>query len=111
MNGARGAGALFVFPTKIEWVRLLERHPDYFEEAKSYKKNAIDHGSPFTWSRGESLEQLSLPERISAIKTEHIQRLERTRGQRQVNPLRPDAEPIDIDDLYGQSKACLACHK
>ena len=73
MNGARGAGAFFVFPTKIEWVRLLERHPDYFEEAKSYKKNAIDHGSPFTWSRGESLEQLSLPELISAIKMEHIQ--------------------------------------
>ena len=26
-------------------------------------------------------------------------------------PLRPDAEPIDIDDLYGQAKVCLACHK
>ena len=99
------------FQQKIEWVRLLERHPDYFEEAKSYEKNALDHGSPFTWSRGESLEQLSLPERISAIKVEHAQRLERARGKRQVNPLRPDAEPIDIDDLYGQAKVCLACHK
>ena len=61
------------FQQNIEWVRLLERHPDYFEEAKSYEKNAIDHGSLFTWSRGKSLEQLSLPERISAIKMEHIQ--------------------------------------
>ena len=62
------------FPNKTSsGVRLLERHPDYFEEAKSYEKNAIDHGSLFTWSRGKSLEQLSLPERISAIKMEHIQ--------------------------------------
>ena len=28
-----------------------------------------------------------------------------------INPLRPKSEPIDIDDLYGQQKMCLACHK
>ena len=89
----------------------MERHPDYFEEAKRYEKNAIDHGSPFTWSRGESLEQMARPERIAQIREEHVQRVERLRGKRQVNPLRPDAEPLDIDDLYGQAKVCLACHK
>ena len=47
------------FQQKIEWVRLMERHPDFFEEAKGYEKNAIDHGSPFTWSEGESLDELS----------------------------------------------------
>ena len=31
------------FQQKIEWVRLLERHPQYFEEARSYEKNALDH--------------------------------------------------------------------
>ena len=99
------------FQQKIEWVRLMERHPDFFEEAKRYEKNAIDHGSPFTWSRGESLIELSKPERISQIREEHQLRLERMSGQRQVNPLRSDAEPIDIDDLYGRAKVCLACHK
>ena len=99
------------FQQKIEWVRLMERHPGYFEEAQSYEKNAIDHGSPFTWSQGESLDQLSRPERIEQIKEEHQLRLDRMRGKRLVNPLRPDAEPIDIDDLYGQAKVCLACHK
>ena len=89
----------------------MERHPDYFEEAKSYEKNAIDHGSPFTWSRGESLEQLEQPERLAQIREEHQRRLDRMLGKLQVNPLRPDAEPIDIDDLYGQAKVCLACHK
>ncbi len=39
------------------------------------------------------------------------QRLERVRTKLQVNPLRPDEEPIDIDDLYGQAKVCIACHK
>ena len=99
------------FQQKIEWVRLMERHPDFFEEAKRYEKNAIDHGSPFTWSRGESLTELSRPDRISQIREEHQLRLERMRGKRQVNPLRSDAEPIDIDDLYGRAKVCLACHK
>ena len=89
----------------------MDRHPNFFEEAKSYEKNAIDHGSPFTWSQGESLEDLSRPERIDQIREEHQRRLERLKGKRQVNPLRPDSEPIDIDDIYGQAKVCLACHK
>ena len=99
------------FQQKIEWVRLMDRHPEYFEEAKSYEKTAIEHGSPFTWSEGESLEQLARPERIAQIKEEHQERLNRMRSNLQANPLRPDLEPIDIDDLYGQSKVCIACHK
>ena len=99
------------FQQKIEWVRLMERHPEYFEEARSYEKNAIDHGSPFTWSQGESLEDLARPERVAEIRAEHQRRVERMRGRQQLNPLRPDAEPLDIDDLYGQAKVCLACHK
>ena len=99
------------FQQKIEWVRLMDRHPEYFEEAKSYEKTAIEHGSPFTWSEGESLDQLAQPERIAQIKEEHEARLNRMRSKLQANPLRPDSEPIDIDDLYGQAKVCLACHK
>lgn len=99
------------FQQKIEWVRLLERHPDRFEEARAYEKNAVEHGSPFTWSQGESLEELAAPERVAAIKSEHEVRLARARAKTLPNPLRSDCEPIDIDDLYGQAKACLACHK
>ena len=99
------------FQQKIEWVRLLERHPDYYEEAKRYEKTALKDGSPFTWSQGESLEELAQPERITEIKGEHQRRLERMRSKLHVNPLRPDAEPLDIDDLYGQAKVCIACHK
>lgn len=99
------------FQQKIEWVRLMERHPEAFEEAKAYEKNAVDHGSPFTWSQGESLDELSRPERVYQIKEDHEQRLARQKSKSQPNPLRSDSEPLDIDDLYGKAKVCLACHK
>ncbi|MCY4384872.1 MAG: phosphoadenosine phosphosulfate reductase family protein [Nitrospinae bacterium] len=99
------------FQQKIEWVRLKEQHPEAFEEAKAYEKNAVEHGSPFTWSQGESLEELEHPERIEQIRQDHEQRLTRMRSKIQVNPLRPDSDPLDIDDLYGKSKVCLSCHK
>ena len=99
------------FQQKIEWVRLRERHPVYFREAKDYEKAAIDNGSPFTWSQDESLEQLEQPERLAQIRREHELRITRMRSKVQRNPLRPDSEPIDIDDLYGKAKVCLACHK
>ena len=99
------------FQQKIEWVRLRERHPEYFREAKAYEKNAIEGGSPFTWSQGESLHELERAERMNQIRQEHEIRLTRAQANLQKNPLRPDAEPLDIDDLYGKTKVCLACHK
>lgn len=99
------------FQQKIEWVRLKEQHPDAFEEAKAYEKDAVRHGSPFTWSQGESLEELEQSERIRQIRSDHHERLAKARSRIQRNPLRPDIEPIDIDDLYGKAKVCLACHK
>ena len=98
------------FQQKIEWVRLQERHPEAFEEAKRYEKTAIDNGSPFTWSEGESLDELVKPERVEQIKQDYEDRLERLKKKRLQNPLRPDND-IDIDELYGKSKVCLACHK
>jgi 3'-phosphoadenosine 5'-phosphosulfate sulfotransferase (PAPS reductase)/FAD synthetase len=99
------------FQQKIEWVRLIEEHPEAFEEAKAYEKNAVDHGSPFTWSQGESLQELSQPERVAQIRHDHEKRIARMQEKAQPNPLRQDSEPLDIDDLYGKTKMCLACHK
>lgn len=99
------------FQQKIEWVRLMEEHPGEFEEAKRYEKNAIEHGSPFTWSQGESLSELARPERIQQIRDEHAKRVARLQQRIPVNPLRPADDPIDLDDIYGASKACLVCHK
>lgn len=97
------------FQQKIEWVRLKERHPEAFEEAKRYEKTALADGSPFSWSQGETLSELEQPARIEEIERDHQARLERLSAKRRVNPLRDGS--VDIDDLYGQSKVCLSCHK
>ncbi len=99
------------FQQKIEWVRLRERHPNYFREAQEYEKTALEQGSPFTWSQGESLQELGQPERVDQIRQDHEIRLTRMRSKVQHNPLRPDVDPLDMDDLYGNTKICLSCHK
>lgn len=105
------SGCTFCFyQQKIEWARLLEEHPDAFEEAKRYEKNALDHGSPFTWSHGESLIDLEQPARLAQIKRDHEKRMERLRARRLVNALASD-ELIDNDEVYGAGKLCITCHK
>jgi len=99
------------FQRKIEWVNLLKEHPDAFEEAKNYEKTAEIHGSPFTWSEHESLVALSRPERIEQIKLDYQKRIERLKNSYQKNPLKPNDRVVDLDEIYGQSKVCLACHK
>ena len=44
-NWRSRSGCTFCFfQQKIEWVRLKERHPEAFEEAKSYEKTAENNG-------------------------------------------------------------------
>jgi 3'-phosphoadenosine 5'-phosphosulfate sulfotransferase (PAPS reductase)/FAD synthetase len=102
------------FQQKIEWVRLKERHPDAFEEAKQYEKNALEHGSPFTWTQGEPLDELEKPARVIQIVTDFERRKQRDFASRPVNPLRPIETVEDIDDIYGDDEgngACVVCHK
>jgi hypothetical protein len=103
------------FQQKIEWVRLREIHPAAFEEAKAYEKLAIESGSPFTWTQGESLSDLEKPERIAGIKAEFEKRQARMQKKKKVNPLRPQLiDIVDIDELYLEDEgggACLVCHK
>lgn len=66
------SGCFFCFyQRRIEWVNLLERHPDLFQKAMSYEKNDPETGERFTWVEGESLEELSQPERIAQIKEQY----------------------------------------
>lgn len=102
------------FQQKIEWVRLKERHPEAFEEAKQYEKNALEHGSPFTWTQGEPLNELEKPARVIQIVTDFERRKQRDLANRPINPLRPIETIEDIDDIYGEDEgngACVVCHK
>ena len=102
------------FQQKIEWVHLLEHHPEKFKEAMVYEKTALEDGSPFTWSQGESLAELSQPKRIAQIKADYEKRLAQARKRIPINPLREGLEHIDMDDLFDADEgngACSICAK
>lgn len=99
------------FQRKIEWVRLAEHHPEAFEEAMAYEKQATEQHSGFTWCDGESLAELIRPERVAQIKADFEKRLNRLSARRVENPLRSTSWPVDVDEVYGQNKGCLMCHK
>jgi len=103
------------FQQKIEWARLRDKHPDEFEKAKAYEKTALDSGSPFTWTQGESLVELEQPDRLAEIYADFEIRKQREYARIRINPLRPTpSAPLDIDDLYLEEEgggACLVCHK
>lgn len=101
------------FQQKIEWVRLKRVHPAAFDEAKRYEKSAVDHGSPFTWTQRESLEQLEAPERMAEIEAEFLMRQQREAGRRRPNALRTNTN-LELDEMYLEDEgagACLVCHK
>ena len=93
-------------------VRLMREHPDAFEEAKRYEKSALEHGSPFTWTANESLDELSRPERVSEIERQHEQRRAQARARRVPNPLRARLNGTEADEFLDEDdNGCLICHK
>lgn len=58
------------FQQKIEWVWLLEQHPDRYMKAMAYENEK----EGFTWNQNESLRELMQPERVKAIKEEYLSR-------------------------------------
>jgi 3'-phosphoadenosine 5'-phosphosulfate sulfotransferase (PAPS reductase)/FAD synthetase len=98
------------FQQKIEWVHLMREHPTAFEEAKRYEKSALEHGSPFTWSDRESLEELARPERVAQIEREYALRVKRLKARQRPNALRPGETAVDTL-LEDEGSGCLICHK
>lgn len=106
--GRTRSGCFFCFfQQKIEWVRLLERYPDLFEEAKRYERANKVNGNPFYWSGREPLEELQRPERVAEIKRnwEAERAKRRGRSSKLLHILGQDEEADDDD-----RGACLICH-
>ena len=51
------------------------------------------------------------PEWVAQIKVDHQKKIEAAAKKREINPLRPYDGVIDFDEIYGNQKVCLACHK
>lgn len=110
------SGCFFCFyQQKIEWVWLLEQHPDLFKEAMKYEKDG------YTWIQGESLKQLSHPDRVIGIKREHLKRMKRRYENLQtktswqddilgVKKEKNSADPNWLDELLdAEGDGCASC--
>lgn len=108
--GRTRSGCFFCFfQQKIEWVRLKEKYPDLFEQAKQYEYANKLNGRPFYWCGDEPLEELEKPERVEQIKQRWMERQEKAKKASRSTRL------IDIlggaeDDSDGEKEGCLICH-
>ena len=64
------SGCYFCFyQRKIEWVGLLENHPELFEKAQQYEKD------DFTWIKDMPLEEFKKPHIVKGIKERHAKKM------------------------------------
>lgn len=105
--GRTRSGCFFCFyQQKIEWVRLKEKYPDLYEQAKAYEKPGKNAKTTFYWNGNESLEELEKPERIEQIKKDHEAAKERAKKNAKNRTLQHILGGVDD---YDESKGCLIC--
>jgi 3'-phosphoadenosine 5'-phosphosulfate sulfotransferase (PAPS reductase)/FAD synthetase len=92
------------FQRKEEWAGLLEHHPELFEEAKAYEKLDGATGQRYTWAQGESLEDITRPERLLQIRDRRDKA--RSRPRRDLT-----LASVLADEDDGDEQACLICSR
>jgi len=118
------SGCTFCFyQQKIEWLKLMEHHPELFEEAKRFEKGDAESstvGERFYWmGQGEPLETLEDPERQAMIRANHEKKIARFNKKKRRNALLDDENIIactltDLDEAYDLAEgggACITCYK
>jgi 3'-phosphoadenosine 5'-phosphosulfate sulfotransferase (PAPS reductase)/FAD synthetase len=91
------SGCYFCFyQQKIEWVWLLEQHPDLFKSAMEYEKEG------YSWM-DEPLADLMKTERVTSIKKEHYLRINRNKLKSKTSTSWQD----EILDAEGEG--CASC--
>ncbi len=85
------------FQKKIEWINLLEKHPDLYEKAMQYEKLG---GKNFTWCQDMSLEELKQPHVVADFKERYRKKLEKTKPKK--------IKLIDIFDEFSEKNKCLS---
>ncbi len=100
------------FQRKHEWVGLKDRHPELFEKAIAYEEKVnyqqtAMKGRKYTWSQGESLEELIA--RREEIEAKHGAAMER--AAKRIKPNRPLLEILsDAHDEDDDQVGCAVCH-
>lgn len=91
------SGCFFCFfQQKIEWVWLLEQHPDLFKQALDYEKDG------YTWSE-ESLSDLMKEERVKQIKVNYIKK-QKSLAKKAKNSLSWKEEILESEGI-----GCASC--
>jgi len=93
------------FQQRIEWVGLLENHPDLYDKAAKYERIDLETDEKYTWSSKESLEEMRDPERISQIKAEYLKR-QQLKSKPQANQTLTKI----FADSSEENDGCLICH-
>lgn len=106
--GRTHSGCYFCFYQKpIEWVRLLETHPDQFDKAQAYEKISSEPGKSFTWNQAMPLSELRKPENVAKIKAKADELKER------YIKARPNKRLVEVLAAMEQEedgpKPCLIC--
>jgi hypothetical protein len=106
--GRTRSGCFFCFyQQKIEWVRLREKYPDLYEQAKAYEKGNKVNGNVFYWCGNESLEELERPERMAEITRKWEEsRKKKGKGKQQRSLLHILG---DLEDPDEPREGCLIC--
>ncbi|MWA02724.1 phosphoadenosine phosphosulfate reductase family protein [Actinomadura sp. LD22] len=100
------------FQRKHEWLGLKERHPDLFEKAVAYEEKVNYQATAmkdrkYTWSQGESLDELLA--RREEIEAKHQAALQRAANR--IKPNRPLLEILaDAHDEDDDQVGCAVCH-
>jgi 3'-phosphoadenosine 5'-phosphosulfate sulfotransferase (PAPS reductase)/FAD synthetase len=118
---SRSGCSFCFFQKKIEWVRLQEKHPELFEQAKEFEKGENNNvtGERFYWmGKGEPLETLENPDKKASIIANHEKQVERFKKKRRRNALLGDiggvCDMTDLDEIYDDVEgggACVTCYK
>ena len=91
------SGCFFCFyQQKIEWVWLLEQHPELYAKSIEYEKDG------YSWM-AEHLEDLKKPERVASIKKEHYLRMNRQKKKSRTGQSWQD------DILEAEGEGCASC--
>jgi len=116
------SGCTFCFyQQKIEWLKLKERHPDLFEEAKTFEKGEGNNvvGETFYWmGQGQPLSTLEDPEVQQRIIENHDKKVARFKKKKRRNVLLDNSDGFcefnDLDEIYDEAEgggACVTCYK
>ncbi len=109
-NWRSRSGCYFCFfQQRIEWIGLLENHPDLYMQAMAYEREDPETGERYTWVSRESLQELQEPLRIEQVKKEHQEFQLRSSSRHKpqqtlIQTLGLELDAMDDDD------SCLICH-